>query len=519
MTPKANISAIHHITAVSSSAAENLAFYEHTLGLRLVKQTVNFDDPYTYHLYYGDAEGAPGTIMTFFPWDNLPRGQAGSGMITAVAFAVSRDSVSFWKRRLQAAGSQVQSGERFGEPFIRLADPHGLTIELVGTLPLSNTGYWKQSRVPQEHAIHGFHSATATLDALDNDTARLLKTMGLTEQGREGSRYRFKTTDAQSPGHLYDIVVDPQAPAGRPGTGTVHHIAFRTENDESQFAWQSRIRNTGIPVTDVRDRKYFRSIYFRSPGGILFEIATDPPGFAVDEPPAELGTTLKLPRQYETIRPSIEKGLPPLRPHTFKHVFVNAPHQSDNRTFVTLHGTGGSEHDLIAFARQAGRLAVLSPRGQVLENGRARFFKRVGPNIFDQQDVNRRAHELADFLRTQAAQNGRDPRRLVALGYSNGANMAAAIMMLRPEIFAAAVLLRPLMPLIDTPAPELKTKQVLILKGARDMVIPGELTDRLAQTLTQAGAAVTTRTIDAGHELTDQDLDVIADWLAEPSPA
>lgn len=306
-----NMSGIHHITAISASARENLAFYETTLGLALVKQTVNFDDPFTYHLYYGDDRGTPGSILTFFPWENLPPGRPGAGMVTAVAFAVPRDSMNFWLRRMSAAGIPIETAERFGEPVIRFADPHGLPLEFIGILP---SGVSRQAgAVPRDHAITGFHSATATLNTLKPITALLEGVMGMALAGQEGNRYRFVMDDQGAPGHFYDVIVDPEARAGRSGTGTVHHIAFRTEEDAAQLQWQAILRGAGFSVTDVRDRQYFRSIYFHSPGGVLFEMATDSPGFSVDESQAELGASLKLPAQYEPSRAAIEKRLPPLR--------------------------------------------------------------------------------------------------------------------------------------------------------------------------------------------------------------
>jgi glyoxalase family protein len=310
-----NISGIHHITAISASAVENLAFYENTLGLRLVKQTVNFDDPSTYHLYYGDEQGTPGTILTFFPWEKLPQGRSGSGMVTAIAFAVpmTMDSMDFWKRRMAAAGIRIETCERFGESVIRFVDPHGLPLELIGISHPPDTLFRQAGTIPKAHAITGFHSATATLNDLESITALLRDVMGMTLSGQEKHRYRFNMDNPETPGHYYDLIVDPQARSGRPGSGTVHHVAFRTENDATQVQWQSILRGSGFEVTDVRDRQYFRSIYFRSPGGVLFEMATDSPGFSVDEAAADLGTSLKLPPQYERSRAAIEKQLPALR--------------------------------------------------------------------------------------------------------------------------------------------------------------------------------------------------------------
>jgi glyoxalase family protein len=317
MITRPKISGIHHITAVTSSAAENLAFYETILGLRLIKRTVNFDDPHTYHLYYGDARGAPGTILTFFPWEDLPQGKPGAGMVTAIAFAVPKASMAFWKQRMESAGIRIKRDERFGEPVIQFTDPHGLPLELIGTARPPASTYWQGSNLPEVQAITGFHSATATLNTLEPVAGLLKDVMGMAISGQEQDRYRFSMDNPQAPGHFFDTAIDPQAPPGGPGHGTVHHIAFRTENDTTQANWQTILRRFGLGVTDVRDRKYFRSVYFRSPGGVLFEMATDPPGFGVDETLTGLGASLQLPAEYEPMRTEIEKRLPPLRTEKF----------------------------------------------------------------------------------------------------------------------------------------------------------------------------------------------------------
>jgi predicted esterase/catechol 2,3-dioxygenase-like lactoylglutathione lyase family enzyme len=509
------ISGIHHITAVTSSASENLAFYEKTLGLRLVKQTVNFDDPYTYHLYYGDAQGRPGTILTFFPWEKLPPGEPGAGMLTAIAFVIPRNAVDFWSERIGAAGIAVQREERFDEPVLRFADPHGLPLEVIGADRLPPSAPWTEV-IPDHAAIRGFHSATATLPHPAESEKLLTDVMGMTLLQRQGNRRRYAMADATAPGNLLDLVTDPDAPAGRPGGGTFHHIAFRTRDDASQLAWQERLRAAGFAVTPVRDRHYFKSIYFHMPGGILFEIATDPPGFMRDEASETLGRTLKLPAQYEPLRAEIQSRLPWLRAAPLEHRFVSAETPADRgQTIVTLHGTGGSENDLIGLA---GRLfpgaAVMSPRGQVSENGQARFFKRLAPNRFDEADIIQRAGELSEFLSESVRRYGRDPHHLTALGYSNGANMAAAILLLHPEIFRAAILLRPMLPLQASVPHNLEGKPILILKGGSDTLIPAESTRRLEHILRQAGAQVTAIDINAGHGITAEDLEAIKTWGA-----
>jgi glyoxalase family protein len=308
-----SISGIHHITAISSAAAENLDFYERVLGLRLVKQTVNFDDPYTYHLYYGAADGAPGTILTFFPWERMPSGRPAAGMIVATAFAVPRAALSYWVERLNTAGVTPRTESRFGETVLRFSDPHGLPLELIGTDALAAASHREQRPVDGAYAILGFHAATALANHLDSTRTLLTGPMGMTLAGREKNRYRFKMSGTDSLGQFLDVVVDPGAPKGRQGSGTVHHIAFRAKTDAEQLLWQADLRREGYSVTEVRDRSYFKSIYFHDPGGILFEIATDAPGFAVDEPVEHLGRSLMLPARYERIRTQIEAGLPPLK--------------------------------------------------------------------------------------------------------------------------------------------------------------------------------------------------------------
>ncbi len=305
-------SGIHHITAISSTAEENLDFYERVLGLRLVKQTVNFDDPHTYHLYYGDAVGTPGTILTIFPWEHMPAGRSGAGMIVATAFAIPREAIDYWGERLNKAGVEVQTEYRLGEPVLQFNDPHGLHLEVVGIEDALFSSHWENSPVDRRHAIRGFHSATALLTRLEKTQTLLVESMGMTLMEHENGRYRFKMNGLRSWGQNFDVVVDPGALNGRMGTGAVHHIAFRSQSDQEQLIWQGNLRRAGYGVSEVRDRNYFKSIYFHEPGGILFEIATDQPGFAVDEPAELLGTSLQLPARYERMRPQIEATLQPL---------------------------------------------------------------------------------------------------------------------------------------------------------------------------------------------------------------
>lgn len=303
---------IHHVTAIASGPQRNHDFYTGVLGLRLVKTTVNFDDPGTYHFYYGDELGRPGTIMTFFPWPDAPRGHRGVGQMTVTSFAVPPGTLDAWTRRLEAAGVEITGRrERFGEEVLSLDDPDGLRLELVEVSEKSDLPSWDGAGVPPGEAIRGF--AGAALAERDvGATARLLEAMEMTLVGEAEGRTRFTVGTGAERAHL-DVVARPDGVPGRAAAGIIHHIAFRVSGDESELAWRERLLGLGFHVTEVRDRQYFRSIYFREPGGVLFELATDPPGFTHDETPAELGTVLKLPPGLEKDRSRIEEILPELR--------------------------------------------------------------------------------------------------------------------------------------------------------------------------------------------------------------
>jgi glyoxalase family protein len=304
------IDGIHHVTAIASDPQPNLDFYVRFLGLRLVKRTVNFDDPGTYHFYYGDDVGRPGTILTFFPWPGAHRGRHGTGQVTLTSFAVPHGSAEFWAERAQRSGFAVEQGpERFGESVLRLQDGDGLGIELIPSFAAEAHPRSDGADIPADYGIRCIHSATLS-EADGSRTAELLSgTMGFREIGREGNRVRY-AAGTGGPGATIDVVADAGGKRGLQGAGTVHHIAFRTPDDHHQSGWLGTLTKLGYNVSPVMDRNYFHSIYYREPGGILFEIATDPPGFAVDEPLEELGTTLKLPPMYESMRERIESTLP-----------------------------------------------------------------------------------------------------------------------------------------------------------------------------------------------------------------
>lgn len=301
-------SGIHHITAIVGDPQENIDFYAGVLGLRFVKKTVNFDDPGTYHFYFGDEAGNPGTIITFFPWANAHRGVIGDGQVGVTAYAVPKGALPFWERRLEKLNISYTKTERFNEEILQFDDPHGLRLELVERED-GKLNEWVIGDITPEVAIKGFAGATL-YSYRPQATAKLLeKMMGLEKVGEEKGLIRFRSS--AEIGNVIDIKTNPTG-RGMMGVGTVHHIAWRAKDEQDQLEWQELVAKSGIGVTDVNDRKYFKSIYFREYGGILFEIATDPPGFAVDEPPSEFGSKLMLPPWLEPKRDVLESILPPV---------------------------------------------------------------------------------------------------------------------------------------------------------------------------------------------------------------
>lgn len=308
---------IHHITALAQDPQRNLDFYTKTLGLRLVKRTVNFDDPGSYHFYFGDDNGSPGTILTFFPWPFAKQGTHGAGAVSATAFLVPTNSLDFWQARFNATKvSTAPIHTRLGDRVLPFTDPDGMALELIESADspsVRDEADNPSAIIPPAHALRGFHSATLLLRNSKDARTILVDTLGFVPIATEGDRTRFAAHSTSAVGKYIDIVEDRSAPWGRLGAGIVHHIAVRTPDDETQATVSASLTSQGFRPTPVQDRSYFRSVYLREKGGILFEVATDVPGFATDEPLAELGTALKLPPWLEVRRPEIEATLPPVR--------------------------------------------------------------------------------------------------------------------------------------------------------------------------------------------------------------
>jgi len=312
------IQGLHHITAMAREPQQNVNFYHAILGQRLVKTTVNFDDPGTYHFYFGDMVGTPGTIMTFFPWPHARPGVRGNGEVGASAYTIGPESVGYWQERLkQHAVLFNQDETRFGAEVISFQDPDGMPLELIVADHPTSLKIWENGPIPAEHALHGFHSVTLWVAQAEPTAALLTEQLGYQFVARQENRWRYQGA-SDNIGFYVDLLVDPNRPLGKMGAGSVHHVAFRTHDDDEQLAYLNQLQQAGFGVSDVRDRQYFHSIYFRSPGGVLFEIATDAPGFSIDESVATLGETLKLPPWYEQHRTKIEQALPKFTIPTFE---------------------------------------------------------------------------------------------------------------------------------------------------------------------------------------------------------
>jgi glyoxalase family protein len=305
------VQGLHHITALASDPQKNLNFYAGILGLKLVKKTINFDAPEVYHLYYGNETGSPGTLITFFPYGDIPRGRKGKGQLTVTSFSISENAIDYWIKRLRKFHIACQPPQqRFEETIIYFEDHDGLGLELVANAKDMRKGI-TTGNIPEEYAIRGIYGVTLSEECDARSTSLLVGQMDHTLISEKGNRLRYAVDDL--PGSFVDILCNPDTLMGLPGCGTVHHVAFTTENDATQLEARAKLSEFGLNVTSVLDREYFHSIYFREPGGVLFELATKPPGFTVDEQQTHLGEALKLPPWHEKNRTIIEKNLTPIK--------------------------------------------------------------------------------------------------------------------------------------------------------------------------------------------------------------
>jgi glyoxalase family protein len=543
-----SILGLHHVTAIASDPQRNLDFYAGLLGLRLVKRTVNFDDPETYHFYFGDEVGTPGSILTFFPWPGARSGRQGPGQVAVTSFAILPAALGFWIERLVRHGIKYEGPVKRGpspaeaEQVISFRDHDGLMLEIVAHPGAEARPAWANAPgISRERAIHGFHGVTLWVEKGEAAEKVLVDTLGLRPVREEGSTRRFAVGDG-GPGSLVDVRATGGFVRGVGGAGTVHHVAWSVADDAAQLVVRDRVHTAGLNPTPVIDRNYFHSVYFHEPGGVLFELATNPPGFTIDEPLERLGERLMLPAQYEPRRAEIEAVLPQIHlpvPASDASFFADTTGPEDvsgdalgfvhryippiagaelagSTTLLLLHGTGGDEEDLLPLGRALFLGAgMLSPRCKVLEGGAPRFFRRLREGVFDQEDLARRTDELAAFVEAAAKTYNLDPNGIVAVGFSNGANIAASMLLRRPGLLRGAVLLSPMVPFEPASPPHLTGTAVFIGAGRADRIALPVQAERLAELLRQAGAKVTLHWKSGGHALTDSEVRAAREWIVQ----
>lgn len=500
---------IHHVTAITRDVQKNVDFYAGFLGLRLVKQTGGYEDATQLHLFYGDRLGSPGSLVTFLVWQAGAPGRVGLGQVNEIAFAVPPSSIGDWLQRALAAAVPFTGPVReLGETVLRLKDPDGITVKLVGVdMPAA-------APLPDPIAPTRIHSVTILTENADK-IARFASRFGYREQQRDGPFIRMA-----SGSDVIDLRQSAGYVPGAPGTGIFDHVAFRAPDADAVRRMRLDLRDHD-GVTNVHDRKYFLSLYVREPTGTLFEYATDGPGFAVDENADQLGGTLMIPPSDTARAADLKVMMPqfalpgeermPARDLPFVHQF-HVPDDPDGAVLVLLHGTGGNETDLMPLGHRINaRATLLGVRGRSTEEGVFRWFRRLGENSFDQEDIRSEAEAFAAFVSGAVSGYGLDAARLAFLGYSNGANFLGAVMRLHPGVVPSAMLCRATDVLESGPGMKLPDTRVLSIAGARDPF--GEGAIGLERVLSAEGAIVTTEVIDAGHELVEQDEVVARGWL------
>jgi phospholipase/carboxylesterase len=511
---------IHHVTLVTANAQRNVDFYAGFLGLRLVKRTAGFEDATQLHLFYGDRLGSPGSLITALVWQDGARGRQGLGQALEIGLAIPAEATGFWLTRAMTSGLKVGLPSReFGEPTLRLNDPDGVIIKLVGNDDLSASALFHPPVIPAAMAVRRIRSVTCLSEHPDETGAALTQHYGYHDSVREGTTTRFLS----EVGDAVDLRAAPGFWPGAPGPGTIDHVAFRVASSKDLSNLQAGFTAAGRETSPIKDRRYFTSLYVREPGGILTEFATDPPGMMVDEDEAGLGQHVFVPpheaaREKEIIAMLPDISAPgaqrdPAADLPFIHRLKRAEN-SDGATLILFHGTGGNEADLLPIGREiSGHADLLGFRGRSSEEGVLRWFRRFGMDRFDQADVRREAEAFAATLPQALSRYKLDPSRVTALGYSNGANFVAALMLLHPGLLTRAILLRPMLVLESPPEVELAGTQVLAVAGRSDPY--GHYVPALADHFRRCGANVAAEIIAAGHALNRQDIALAQTWYEE----
>ncbi|MEQ9637978.1 MAG: VOC family protein [Devosia marina] len=509
-------SGIHHVTLITADVQANVDFYVGFLGLRLVKQTGGYEDARQLHLFFGDYAASPGSLLTFLVWQGGSAGQAGAGQVSEIALAIPQGSIGYWLERALTHQVTVEgTGQEFGETALRLRDPDGFLIKLVSADIASLE--MPDRDIPIEHRIKRIRGVTLLSDVQEESVDYLARYFGFTKGASEGPIQRM----VSDLGDVIDIRDAAGFWPGAPGAGTADHVAVRAVDAAQVEAVEGELRKRNSSLTTLHDRNYFTSLYVREPGNVLIEMASDGPGFTLDETLETLGQALFLPP--DTPDPEAMKvmlpqfGLPgeeriAYRDLIYKHRFFT-PEKPNGSTLVLLHGTGGDETDLMPLAHKAApKATLLGLRGRSTEDGTRRWFRALGPAIFDQQDVRFESGALEAFFEQASGSYRLDPERLVALGYSNGANLLGAAMLLHPGMVRRAILLRPVMVLDAVPEVDLSGTKILILLGEKDAFRSAG--ESQAEALIQSGAEVSMRVLGGGHELGSEDAPAIADWLS-----
>ncbi|MFD1796627.1 ring-cleaving dioxygenase [Paracoccus aurantiacus] len=503
---------IHHVTAITRRVQDNIDFYVGFLGLRLVKQTGGYEDAEQLHLFYGDAAGSPGSIVTFLVWEDGSPGRTGLGQVSEIALAVPADSIGDWLQRAMAARIPIEGPSReFGETVLRLKDKDGIIVKLVG-VDMAAAAPLPDPIAPTR--VRGVTVLTDDPDATAEFTARF----GYRTDATEGNSRRMISDS----GDAVDIRDARGYFPGIPGASIFDHVAFRAPDADAVRKMRLSLKDVES-ATNVHDRKYFLSLYVREPAGTLYEYATDAPGFTVDEPLEHLGERLMIPPADAGRAADLKLMLPqfalpgeermPMRDLPFIHRF-HTPEDPDGSVIVLLHGTGGNETDLMPLAAKLNpRATLLGLRGRSTEEGINRWFRRFDAVTYDQPDIIAESEALVGFVEGAVRGYGLDPDKLSFLGYSNGANLLGAVMQLHPGTVRRAILLRPVQVLEAPPEADLGGTEVLMLTGNHDPF--SRMAPVLEEALRKGGADLDSRIVDAGHELSAADLTAASDWLAK----
>lgn len=509
---------IHHITLITRKVQANVDFYVGFLGLRLVKRTGGYEDATQLHLLYGDASATPGSLVTFLVWEDGSPGRVGYGQPSEISLAIAPESIGFWlTRALQFNIGTSGPAQEFGEPVLRLHDPDGVIVKLVGTQAVKAHDLWVGSEISASDAIRRVRGATILTEKPQETCKFLADYFSYTVDENAETVTRMVSTS----GDCIDVRDATGFWSSAPGTGTIDHIAFRAADIPEITTTYDRLIASGAAATALHDRKYFLSIYVREPGGTLLEMATDGPGMLVDETPETLGTELFIPPHFteeaENLKVMLPQfGLPKEERFIYRELpFIHRvyiPEVTNGQTLILLHGTGGNETSLMPFASKvAPHATLIGLRGRSTEEGSARWFRRFGPLSFDQNDIRSEAEAFAAFIKGAVEAYGLNLQYTTFIGYSNGANLLAATVQLYPGLIRNAVLLRAINVLEETPEADLGETRIFAIAGDRDPF--RAQTHLLEKRLRTAGAKITVGAVSADHEIGPHDIDAVQQWL------